>query len=195
MFCFIYRSLGLPTAKHAGILLIPRPVNRGRGRFDSQAFPKDKRLRIEENRDTKVGAFPYDVFICHASEDKDTIARPLAETLRKNGLTVWYDEFTLKLGDSLRRAIDNGLKSSRYGVVILSPWFFKKNWTQRELDGLVARDDGKQKVILPIWHNVGRHDVLQYSPTLADKLAVRTKEGLDAVVKAILAVVSENRHD
>ncbi len=38
----------------------------------------------------------YDVFISHASEDKEEVARPLAEVLRRNGLSVWYDEFELK---------------------------------------------------------------------------------------------------
>lgn len=131
----------------------------------------------------------WDVFICHASEDKIEIARPLAEALRKRNLKVWYDEFTLRLGDSLRRTIDTGLGNSRFGVVILSPSFFMKNWPQKELDGLAAREDGKQKVILPVWHKVGREDVLKFSPTLADRYAVSTAGGLDPVVKAICEVV------
>jgi len=60
----------------------------------------------------------------------------LAESLRKKGARVWYDEFTLKIGDSLRRSIDKGLTKSRYGIVVLSPAFFKKEWAQKELDGL-----------------------------------------------------------
>jgi len=51
----------------------------------------------------------WDIFICHASEDKEAIARPLANALKQAGLDVWYDEFTLTLGDSLRRKIDHGL--------------------------------------------------------------------------------------
>ena len=50
----------------------------------------------------------YDVFISHASEDKDTVVRPLANALLQRGLKVWYDEFELKIGDSLRRKIDKG---------------------------------------------------------------------------------------
>lgn len=141
------------------------------------------------DRGKKSSVLPYDVFICYASEDKSMVAKPLAEALRKNGLTVWYDDFMLKLGDSLRRTIDNGLKDSRYGVVILSPWFFRKNWPQRELDGLVAKEGGREKVILPIWHQIGQKDVLEYSPTLADRLAVSTKDGLNVVVDAILEVI------
>ncbi len=95
----------------------------------------------------------WDVFIAHATEDKDSVARPLASILRGAKLKIWYDEFTLSLGDSLRRSIDNGLARSRYGVVILSPDFFAKTWPQRELDGLVARE-AKQKIVLPVWHNV-----------------------------------------
>ena len=128
----------------------------------------------------------WDVFISHAWEDKEDVARPLAEALRRKGLRVWYDEFTLTLGDSLRRSIDRGLAQSRYGVVILSPHFFAKEWPQKELDGLVAREVSSGKIILPVWHNVTWEDVRRFSPTLADKLAVSTAKGLDAVVEEIL---------
>ena len=77
----------------------------------------------------------YDVFISHASEDKEDFVKPLVEALQASGYRVWYDDFTLKIGDSLRRSIDNGLKNSRYGIVIFSSAFFAKNWTQYEVDG------------------------------------------------------------
>lgn len=116
----------------------------------------------------------YDFFISHATEDKNSIVRPLAQLLIKNGHKVWYDEFNLKVGDSLRKKIDEGLKFSKYGVAILSRDFFRKNWTEYELNGLVAREMNGVKVILPIWHNVTRDEVLSYSPTLADKIALNT---------------------
>jgi hypothetical protein len=117
----------------------------------------------------------YDVFISHASEDKEDIVRPLAEELVNLGVRVWYDEFSLKWGDSLRRSIDKGLARSRFGVVVISSSFIAKQWPQYEVDGLVAREMAEGgKVILPIWHKVTRSDVLKYSPTLADKLALNT---------------------
>lgn len=134
----------------------------------------------------------WDLFVCHASEDKNDVARPLAEELTSRGLNVWYDEFTLTLGDSLSRSIDYGLANSRFGVVILSPSFFKKEWPQRELDGLTAKEVSSGKTILPIWHNVDREYVLGYSPVLADKLAVSTSEGLDRVVAEIQKAVSKD---
>ncbi|MFG1815794.1 toll/interleukin-1 receptor domain-containing protein [Kribbella sp. NPDC049174] len=129
----------------------------------------------------------YDVFICHASEDKDDFVRPLAERLRAEHVEVWYDEFSLKVGDSLRRSIDRGLSQSRFGVVVLSPTFFGKRWPQRELDGLVAREmAGADPVILPIWRRVEPSDVLAYSPPLADTLAISAASGLDHVVRQLV---------
>jgi hypothetical protein len=132
----------------------------------------------------------YDAFVCHASEDKDTFVRPLAERLRDQHIEVWYDEFSLKVGDSLRRSIDLGLSQSRFGVVVLSSHFFNKQWSQWELDGLVTRQNsGTPDVILPIWHEVGRNEVLAYSPSLADKVALDSSLGLEEVVSRLAAVI------
>jgi hypothetical protein len=134
-----------------------------------------------------------DVFISHAREDKRAIAQPLAEALRAKGLTVWYDQFVLRLGDSLRQVIDLGLSTSRFGVVILSPAFFSKQWPQRELDGLLARETAdKAKILLPIWHNLTFEEVRQFSPTLADRLAATTDQGLEAIVQQILEAMGWN---
>lgn len=116
----------------------------------------------------------YDVFISHASEDKDAIVRPLAHSLQSGGLKVWYDEFELKIGDSLRRKIDKGLGSSKFGIVVLSQSFFGKGWTNYELDGLVTRSISGDQVLLPIWHNVSKQEVIGYSASLADKVARNT---------------------
>lgn len=134
----------------------------------------------------------YDVFISHASEDKLDIALPLASHLENRGLKVWIDEFELTLGDSLRRKIDKGLAKSKYGVVILSPAFFSKEWPNKELDGLVAREDGTDKVILPIWHNVGAGEIINFSPILADKMAVSTSRGLDYLADQIVKAVNKS---
>jgi HD-GYP domain-containing protein (c-di-GMP phosphodiesterase class II) len=129
-------------------------------------------------------ALEWDVFISHATEDKAEIARPLAKALRAKGLRVWYDEYSLKVGDSLRQKIDQGLENSRYGVIVLSSHFFRKQWPREELDGLAA------KVILPVWHRVGANQVRRYSPTLAGLVAAQTKDGLPRVVEKLLEAIS-----
>ena len=109
----------------------------------------------ESNHSRKEYQVQYDVFISHATEDKEEFVKPLANALIKQGLRVWYDEFELKIGDSLRRSIDRGLVNSKYGIVVLSLSFFAKKWTQYEIDGLVAREvNADSKVILPIWQRM-----------------------------------------
>ena len=116
----------------------------------------------------------FDVFISHTSEDKADVVRPLATALRDAGLSVWYDEFELKIGDSLRRKIDKGLAASRFGVVVLSRAFFGRGWPEYELDGLVTRTVSGEQVLLPVWHNVTKREVMEYSPSLADRVARST---------------------
>jgi hypothetical protein len=151
-----------------------------------------RRLPVQERSAAQGIRRPVnpDVFISHASEDKEDVARPLADELRRHRYTVWLDEYTLRLGDSLRRRIDEGLGSSRYGVVILSPSFFQKPWPQRELDGLIALEtaDGRKRV-LPVWHNLTADMVARYSPILADRLAVSTSLGIEVVVSQIIDVM------
>lgn len=116
----------------------------------------------------------HDVFISHASEDKDEIVRPLANALISKGLDVWYDEFTLRIGDSLRQKIDHGLAHSRVGLVVLSASFISKGWTNYELDGIVTRSVSGEQILLPIWHGLTKQQVMDYSPSLADKVARST---------------------
>jgi hypothetical protein len=132
----------------------------------------------------------YDVFICHASADKAACVRPLVEALQNEHVEVWYDEKSLKLGDSIRRTIEQGLSKSRFGVIVLSKAFFARNWPQYELDGLVEREmTGKDTVLLPIWHGVTHQDVMEYSPALAARKAASSSDGIAKVVKEILAVI------
>jgi len=126
----------------------------------------------------------YDAFISHASEDKEEFVRPFAEALTDKGLNIWYDEFSLRWGDSLRRVIDKGLRDSDIGIVILSHNFFMKEFPQRELDGLAAREDlEKRKIIYPIWHNISKEEVAQHSPVLADKFALKSMDGIPHIVE------------
>ena len=121
-----------------------------------------------------LGTQAHDFFISHASEDKDGLVRALASALQARGATVWYDELTLKVGDSLRRNIDRGLAGSRFGVVVLSEHFFRKEWPNKELDGLVALETEGRTRILPIWHKVSKDEVATFSATLADKVALNS---------------------
>jgi hypothetical protein len=135
-------------------------------------------------------AYEFDAFISHASEDKDSLVRPLAEALRTQRLSIWYDEITLRPGDSLRRSIDAGLSKSRMGIVVLSKSFFLKRWTQWELDGLVQLNLSGQGIRLcPIWHGVTQTDVRVYSPPLADIVALDSARGVAVIAESITTLL------
>ena len=132
----------------------------------------------------------YDVFISHASEDRDEVVRPLAQALQDGGLSVWYDEIELKIGASLRRSIDKGISASRFGIVVLSKAFFDKGWTNYELDGLVTMTVNGEQVLLPIWHNITKDEVISYSASLADKVARNTtSHTVEEIAAEIIGVV------
>ncbi len=166
-----------------------------------------KRRHLETVQETLAAEFPdyedlsedveYDIFISHASQDKKDFVEPLAEILSDMGFRVWYDDFVLKVGDSLSTSIDKGISQSKYGLVVLSPHFFEKVWTERELAGLTAREiAGRRKLILPVWHNVGHEEVLKYSPMVADKVALDTeKMSLDEIAGSIAEVLPRPRDD
>ena len=120
---------------------------------------------------------PNDCFVCYAMPDEADVVAPLVAHLRARGLTVWAG-MDLSIGAPLGRQIDQGLRTSRFGVVVLSPAFFRGNgWRTLELDALMGMDAGTaDPVILPIWHNVNKADVAAHSPILAGKLARPTNE-------------------
>lgn len=143
---------------------------------------------------SKIGEKPksYDVFICHASEDKNYVDK-LANSLKEIGIAVWYDSFIIQWGDDLRSTIDKGLKASRFGIVVFSKAFFQgKKWTEHELNGLFSKETKGQKVILPIWHDITREDVAQYSLSLADRIA-KDSDDIQSIVKELKSLLEMAR--
>ncbi len=175
---------GLRGSTRAGIRVIPGalPEIREAPLTSVPSLVRDTPPAVEPGTET------YDVFISHASEDKDSIVRSLAEALTEQGLKVWYDEFTLRIGDSLRQKIDRGLATSRVGLVVLSPAFISKGWTNYELDGIVTRSVSGEQILLPIWHNITKQEVVAFSPSIADKVARTTATH---TVEEIAAEISE----
>lgn len=123
----------------------------------------------------------WDVFISHASEDKDDLVRPLAKNLADiYGCSVWYDEFTLEYGDSLYKSIEKGLQNSNYGLVILSKAFIEKFWTDHEYVSLKTKEMlFNKKILIYIWYNITREEVAKYSYILADKYSIEINKDYD----------------
>jgi hypothetical protein len=132
-------------------------------------------------------------FISHDSRDKDALVRALALALSKLMCPVWYDEYSLKVGDSLRASIERGLKEAKKCIIVLSPNFFSNDgWGKAEFDSIFTREIlEKRNVILPIWHNVGVQEVYQYSPRLADKVGLSSSLGVPELARRLSHVIKQ----
>lgn len=133
------------------------------------------------------------LFLSHATEDKDFV-RQLADRLESEAFEVWLDERKMTLGDSILGKINEGLLAADYGVVVLSPTFFRKKWTRTELGALMALETSTKKMILPIWKDLSSDEIAHLMPTLSDRLAVNASAGLDVVVQAIKSAVGGAEH-
>lgn len=113
-------------------------------------------------------------FISHDSRDKDLIARRLANGLNSRLCFVWYDEYSLKIGDSLRESIEKGIKEAKRCILILTKNYLNNpGWGRKEFNSIFTREMIlNERIILPIWHNVSKHEVYDFSPSLADTFAL-----------------------
>ena len=141
--------------------------------LESQALPTitNSQAQLDESPQEQ-----YDVFISHAWEDKEGFVDELVDEMRREGIIVWYDTTQMLWGDSMRQRIDDGLKKSKFGVVVLSPNYIAegKYWTKAELNGLFQLESINGKTLLPIWYNLNKKDVISFSSIIADKKAMTT---------------------
>lgn len=126
-------------------------------------------------------------FISHDSKDKDDLVRELAQELSKLTCPVWYDEYSLRVGSSLRGSIETGLKETQNCIVVLSPHFLSnEGWGKAEFDSIFTREIiEKDNVMLPIWHNVTAEQVYEYSPRLADKVGLNSSVGIKELARKL----------
>ena len=140
-------------------------------------------------------SFPkkYDVFISYAIEDKYPVAESIALHLKQHGIKVWYVGNELKVGDLISTVIGHGLRNSTYCILILSP-FYIRHWTVVELYRFIEKEQIEKKIlILPVWHNMDYGEAKKKYPILADRYALSTEKGLDAVSNSLLEVIRKKK--
>jgi hypothetical protein len=127
-----------------------------------------------------------DVFLCHAWDDRQGVAKELHDLLVSNGVSVWFSEKDATLGVPLMRAIDKGLANSRIGLVLVTPALIKRlpqeGIADKELSALLARDQ-----LVPIVHNTTYEALREVSPLLASRTGLSTAEETIADIAAKLA--------
>lgn len=111
----------------------------------------------------------YDLFISHASKDKSTFVDELYETFSKLGIRIFYDKEVISWGDNWKKVILEGTEQSEFAVIVISNNFFGREWTERELNEFLQRQNSSnQKIILPLLYGVTRDDLLEKYPTLSE---------------------------
>lgn len=145
---------------------------------------------LQQHVSVESGEEEYDVFLSHAQEDKEAFVDEFVAELSALDISVWYDKQQIAWGDSMRTKIDKGLAKSKFGVAVISPNYIAdgKYWTKAELDGIFQLESVNGKMLLPIWHNITKKEVIEYSPIVAGRLAMTTasmtpKEIADELVK------------
>lgn len=130
-----------------------------------------------------------DIFICHASEDKPTVVRPLVEALENSNISCWLDETEIQWGDSITQRVNNGLSRARFVIVVLSKAFLSKHWPQRELNAVLNLEASTGQVkVLPIVYGDRQavKDILSELPLLNDKIYLSWDGNPSSIVSALL---------
>jgi len=129
-----------------------------------------------------------DVFICHASEDKPEIVKPLVAAFKREGISYWCDEVEIKWGHSIPDKINEGLRISRYVIVVISKSFLSKNWPKRELNSALNVEASTGKIrVLPLVVGIDkvRNEIFQRYPLLNDKFYLIWENGIKEIVDAL----------
>lgn len=136
-------------------------------------------------------------FISHSSTDKDSIAGPIAEGLSTALCPVWYDEYSLKVGDRLRESIEKGIRECKICIVIITPNYLKNiGWARTEFDAVFSKEHIFQEdSILPVWSGVTPREVYEYSPSMANRVALNLDSlGIEKVISSLhVAIQNKNK--
>lgn len=132
-----------------------------------------------------------DFFISHASEDKDSLVRDLANNLMMNGALVFYDEYSIKLGDSLSDSINKGITNSNHAIIVLSKYFFEKGWTNAELQALFNKSIREQFKMLVVYHDIDHSQVALKYPLLADIKGIDSSVGVEKISEVLFEAIEK----
>jgi hypothetical protein len=167
--------------------------DQARRELDAMATERGLRLIIRDRSyvEAKSRLESPLAFISYDSRDREPFVRELASTLQRMLCPVWYDEYSLIAGQSLRESIEKGLRECRKCVLVLSENFLSNGgWTKAEFDTVFSREIlEQQSVVVPVWHGVSKEQIYAYSPRLLDKVGISSSLGVEEVARRIARAV------
>jgi len=176
------------TGHHADVFVDRLPGNRLKLRTSgSEAFARllETRLGVGKGEVEVMksdAATQPKVYLAHASDDK-AVVRPIAEYLMSQGIDVWFDEWEIEPGDSLRQKMEEGLEDMTHFLVVLTKASIAKPWVNKEIDvGLVEQVGGKSRFV-PVVVGI---DPAKLSPFLRAMLFLQIDPGREADLKMLV---------
>lgn len=155
---------------------VPQAVSAGeefdyRGELNAIAAKLEMYLYTHQKAtvDRHVSRKQYDVFISHASKDKEEYVDQLAKVARRLGISIFYDTDVISWGDNWKEVILNGTAESEFAIIVISKNFFGREWTEKELSEFLSRqNESGQKVVLPLLLGITLDELKAKYPALGD---------------------------
>jgi len=132
----------------------------------------------------------FESFLSYAGEDEN-YAKELVGALKANGFNIWYAPMNLSIGDRLLDSIEKGLNDSSSGILLITPEYLKKGWTNYEMDILIRQNIENNKKVLPIWHKVNKNQVEERHTGLAGIVAINSQIGFRNLIIKLTQVLSQ----
>ena len=169
---------GVVTCPHANIF----------GEWEATLTPQglsyfDDKKRVSKiqssasSLEPKIARKKYDVFISHANKDKLSYVNDLNKVIKQLGINVFYDTDVLSWGDDFKQVLLTGTAESEFAIIVISKNFFGREWTERELNEFLARQNANgQKTILPLLYGITVDELKSQYPTLGNIQAIKSSD-------------------
>lgn len=183
------RMYGVVTCPHANIF----------GEWEATLTPQglsyfDDKKRISKiqssasSLEPKIARKKYDVFISHANKDKLSYVNDLNKVIKQLGINVFYDTDVLSWGDDFKQVLLTGTAESEFAIIVISKNFFGREWTERELNEFLARQNANgQKIILPLLYGITVDELKSQYPTLGNIQAIKSSDYSKSQIAIFLA--------
>jgi RES domain-containing protein len=201
------QQLGYEWLKAGKTCLLFVPSARVEGKLDCLINPSHRdfaQIKVEELRSFQINEKleqpiadihkKTDVFLCHASEDKQLVVDPLAKSLRAAGITCWYDQDEVRWGDSLTGKVNQALSTCQFVIVILSRSFLRKQWPQREWQAALNKEFALGRTfVLPliVGDEEAKQEILWRTALQNDKMYLVWTGDPDPVVSALIDILTQ----
>jgi len=120
----------------------------------------------------------YDLFICHASADKDNIVRPFWKYLQAFGINTFFDEASIEYGESINQKVMHGLAKSQGSILMLTSTFYTRDFTKYEMGGIFYKKYNQGGYIYIIyWDDKDLAEVSKRFPFVRDLKCFHVIEG------------------